>query len=644
MNSKLKSLFYVVLFAVLDHNGFGQVKEIDSIKSVIRTSKEDTNKVNSILLLSKKYFSEEPGEAIRIATQARNLAEKIKFKRGEAYALKNIGIGYYMQGKYLETFEHWNKSMKCFDALGDRQGRANILSNIGTVYFDQGDDANALDNYLKSLKISEAINDSFRIASALGNIGNVYLNKNATLDKALAYYLKALPISYKLGDNNLVGTTSVGIGEVYFKKENYDSALFYFNKSLIAYNGTEAVPYSLNQIGRVYTKRKNFQMAVENHSQAYELGKKLDAKLDMIQSLLGLGASYYEASDFKKAITSYSEAETLSLNIGLKGDELKETYQGLAVSFAKLNDYGNAFKYQTLLTGIKDTLYNLASDKKLASLQFDFDIQKKQGQIDLLTKDQELKEKEISRQKLVRNGFVGGFLVVLIFGGVVFKQRNKIASAKKRSDELLLNILPEETAEELKATGTAKAKGFEMVTVLFTDFKNFTLASEILSPEELVEEINHCFSEFDRIISKYNIEKIKTIGDAYMCAGGLPVANTTNPVDVILAGLEMVDFIARNKADRESNGQPFFELRLGIHTGPVVAGIVGIKKFAYDIWGDTVNTASRMESSGEVGRVNISGTTYEIVKDNFNCIHRGKIEAKNKGQIDMYFVESAKFN
>jgi class 3 adenylate cyclase len=385
-------------------------------------------------------------------------------------------------------------------------------------------------------------------------------------------------------------------------------------------------------------------MAVENHSQAYELGKKLDAKLDMIQSLLGLGVSYYEAGDFKEAITSYSEAEALSLNIGLKGDELKETYQGLAVSFAKLNDFGNAFKYQTLLTGIKDTLYNLASDKKLASLQFDFDIQKKQGQIDLLTKDQELKEKEISRQKLVRNGFVGGFLVVLIFGGVVFKQRNKIASAKKRSDELLLNILPEETAEELKATGTAKAKGFEMVTVLFTDFKNFTLASEILSPEELVEEINHCFSEFDRIISKYNIEKIKTIGDAYMCAGGLPVANTTNPVDVILAGLEMVDFIKRNKADRESKGQPFFELRLGIHTGPVVAGIVGIKKFAYDIWGDTVNTASRMESSGEVGRVNISGTTYEIVKDNFNCIHRGKIEAKNKGQIDMYFVESSKFN
>ena len=228
---------------------------------------------------------------------------------------------------------------------------------------------------------------------------------------------------------------------------------------------------------------------------------------------------------------------------------------------------------------------------------------------------------------------------MLLFATVFFSQRNRISKGKKRSDELLLNILPEETAEELKATGTAKAKSFDRVSVLFTDFKNFTQASEKLSPEELVAEINHCYSEFDRIITKYGIEKIKTIGDSYMCAGGLPVTNDTHPFDVVSAGLEMVEFIERSKHERIAKGQPYFELRLGVHTGPVVAGIVGIKKFAYDIWGDTVNTASRMESSGSVGKVNISGSTYELIKDKFTCTHRGKIEAKNKGVIDMYFVE-----
>ena len=294
-----------------------------------------------------------------------------------------------------------------------------------------------------------------------------------------------------------------------------------------------------------------------------------------------------------------------------------------------------------MLIRIKDLLYDIDSDKKLGTLQFTYDLDKKESKIKLLTKDQELKEQEINRQKLVRNSFMGGFAIVLLFAGVFFSQRNRISKEKKRSDELLLNILPEETAEELKTTGTAKAKSFDSVSVLFTDFKNFTQASEKLSPEELVEEINHCYCEFDKIITKHGIEKIKTIGDAYMCAGGLPVSNSTHPVDVVQAGLEMVEFIERNKNERIAKGQPFFELRCGVHTGPVVAGIVGIKKFAYDIWGDTVNTASRMESSGEIGKVNISGTTYELIKDKFHCEHRGKVKAKNKGEIDMYFVSGA---
>lgn len=221
----------------------------------------------------------------------------------------------------------------------------------------------------------------------------------------------------------------------------------------------------------------------------------------------------------------------------------------------------------------------------------------------------------------------------------VVEQKNEAVKQRNRSDELLLNILPEETAEELKTTGTAKARYIEQATVLFTDMKDFTKVSEKLSPEELVAEINEYFTAFDRIVEKYGVEKIKTIGDSYMAAGGLPTVNKTHARDVVQCAIQMLEFIKEQQERKKQEGKVTFDIRIGIHTGPVVAGIVGLKKFAYDIWGDTVNIASRMESSGEVGKVNISRATFEIVKDEFICIYRGKLEAKNKGMIDMYFVD-----
>lgn len=214
-----------------------------------------------------------------------------------------------------------------------------------------------------------------------------------------------------------------------------------------------------------------------------------------------------------------------------------------------------------------------------------------------------------------------------------------LTKEKERSEELLLNILPAETAKELKETGTSKPTYYKQVTVFFTDIKGFTQIAEKLSPEELVLEMNICFSEFDRILSLYNVEKIKTIGDSYMAAGGLPVANTTNAADMVKAGIAILNFMRIFNQKRKESGKVPFEMRMGMHTGPVVAGIVGTKKFAYDIWGDTVNIASRMESSGEEGKINISGSTYELIKDEYTFIYRGKISAKNKGKIDMYFLE-----
>lgn len=216
----------------------------------------------------------------------------------------------------------------------------------------------------------------------------------------------------------------------------------------------------------------------------------------------------------------------------------------------------------------------------------------------------------------------------------------ELADEKKKADNLLLNILPFEVAEELKEKGGAKAQYFEAVTILFADFKNFTKMTEQLTAEQLVEEIDCCFKAFDVIISRYNIEKIKTIGDSYMAAGGLPIPNTTHAKDVVNAAIEMLRFIKEHNEDRKRLGKEAFEIRIGINTGPVIAGVVGSKKFAYDIWGDAVNMASRMESSGEGGHINVSDNTYQLVKNDFTFTYRGKIAAKGKGQLDMYFVKS----
>src|SRR6185436_4859515 len=413
------------------------------------------------------------------------------------------------------------------------------LSNQGAVYFNQGDDAKSLELHFQSLKISEEIEDTLRIVTSLNNIGAVYLNKPATYKKALENFLRSYTLSKVINDQYLIGTASVNLGEIYYKMNDDATSLTYLAQALKAYEGTEDVPYALNYLGRVYLREKEFYLALEKHQQALDISKKLDTKLDMTQSLVGLAQAYYAKGDISPAIDSYKKAVEVGIPLNAV-TEIKDAYQGLTLAYSKKNDFPNAFKYQNLLLAIKDTIYNINTDKKLGTLQFTFDLEKKESQINLLNKDKEIQIQELKRQKLVRNGFIGGFAVVLLFAGVFFTQRNRISKEKKRSDELLLNILPEETAEELKATGTAKAKSFELVSVLFTDFKNFTQASEKLSPEELVAEINYCYSEFDKIITRYGIEKIKTIGDAYMCAGGLPVSNSTHPFDVVSAGLEMV--------------------------------------------------------------------------------------------------------
>jgi class 3 adenylate cyclase len=314
--------------------------------------------------------------------------------------------------------------------------------------------------------------------------------------------------------------------------------------------------------------------------------------------------------------------------------------------YASLGDFKKAYDFKSRLISIKDSLYNNDNDKKIQQLQFNFDIEKKEAQIDLLNKDKALSEATIQRQRIINYAAgISGILFLIVAVGSYsrykfVKRTNKIIKQERdKSKELLLNILPEETAKELETNGHAQTRYYESVTVLFTDFKGFSTIAGKLSPQELVAELNDYFGKFDEIVGQFGLEKIKTIGDAYMCAGGIPVVNTTHPLNAVKAALAMQEYMRKKIAERQQKGEQGWELRIGIHTGPIVAGVVGKKKYAYDIWGDTVNIASRMESSGEPGRVNISSATYAFIKDEYECIHRGKISAKNIGEVDMYFVE-----
>jgi class 3 adenylate cyclase len=276
------------------------------------------------------------------------------------------------------------------------------------------------------------------------------------------------------------------------------------------------------------------------------------------------------------------------------------------------------------------------------------------------TKNAELKSKQHelqtqnARQNSILLGIGVGFLLILAMvilwylrkqhkiNALLESQKKEVEIQKSKADALLLNILPHEIAEELKEKGITEVRYFKHTSVLFADVQGFSTLAKQVSPQELIKELDMCFTKFDEVISKYNLERIKTIGDCYMAAGGVPHANTTNPVDIVLAALEIQRWMSEEKQRREVAGKTYWGLRLGIHTGDLVAGVIGKTKFAYDVWGNTVNTASRVESGGEVGRVNITEDTYQYIKDFFVCESRGKIDAKNIGLIETYFVTCIK--
>jgi adenylate cyclase len=679
----MKKPVYLLILTCIYLHGYSQDQGvIDSLQACLKTEKQDTTRANIFLELAKACQFDNSDMALNFAKQSLAVSEQCNFKKGISNAYNAMGnikeaaadyssaIGFYKEslrineeignkkeiarcynriainnkrlGSYAEALKYYFDGLEICQAIGYKKGISAFYGNIAIIYQIQGKFSEALNYQLESLKISEETGDKQGTSESYLNIGEIY-NHDRNYSEALKNFTSAYNLSKEIGYKAAMAQSYLGMGNIYFNQNNYSEALKDFMEYARIAEETgnkQFISNSLFSIGTVYQAQGNYLAALNYQFKALRIEEEIGDVLSRSKSLLNIGISYSYLKEYKKANEYMNEALASAREVNSL-DDIYRIYHSMANLDSMQGNFKMTFENYKSAIVARDSLFNIENAKKMTQQQMQYDFDKKEA---LSRAEQEKKDaiaiKELQKQKLVRNSFVGGFAVVLLFAGVFFNQRNKIKIGKKRSDELLLNILPEEVAEELKAKGSADAKLIDDVTVLFTDFKGFTQLSEKLTPKELVAEINECFSAFDHIMLKYGVEKIKTIGDSYMAAGGVPTPNNTHASDVVKAALDIRQYMKEYKEKKDATGNLSFEIRIGVHTGPVVAGIVGVKKFAYDIWGDTVNTASRMESSGEPDKVNISGITYESVKDEFNCIHRGKVMAKGKGEVDMYFVES----
>ncbi len=637
----------------------GQAR-IDSLLLDLQPTKTDTQQAKVLIDLSFTYNSIDPDKGISYGHQGLAIAEKLNWKAGVVDAHRAIGVNHgFGKSEYSESLAAFSKSLAAAVEIGEQADAAKALNNMGVVYWYLSDFPKAIEHYYKALQIHEKMGNKVEMANSLSNIGLVY-NSQEDYPKALEYILKGNELDEELGNKTGIASNLGNIGQIYAAMDNLPKALEYDSSALALYTelgDKNGIARNLGNMGGIYAEQGLYTKSLDHYTQALAISKELGLQIGIATNLGAIGGTYLKVAKDKnpealrtmfngnksnalqQAQIYTDSAIVISKEIGdihslIKLYERQSEIQSLS------GNYPGALENYKLYTISKDSVFNMEKDKKLteATMQYEFDKKEAKAKA-------EQEQKDI-RQRAIRYSILAGLIGALIFAGVVYRQRIKIGQEKKisdaekrRSDELLLNILPEEVAEELKTTGSAKAKAFTMVTVMLTDFKDFTTISEKISAELLVAEIHHCFSAFDRIIQKYKIEKIKTIGDAYLCASGLPVSNYSHATEIVRAALEMRDFMHRRKMEKEALGEMPFEIRIGIHTGPVVAGIVGVKKYAYDIWGDTVNLAARMEQNSEAGKINISENTYELVKDRFDCTYRGKIEAKHKGMVNMYFVE-----
>tara|TARA_R110002153_G_scaffold97454_1_gene232205 strand:+ start:3371 stop:5143 length:1773 start_codon:yes stop_codon:yes gene_type:complete len=508
----------------------------------------------------------------------------------------------------------------------------------GNALQQKGNLSGALDSYFKALEITDRNTEKNQVAIMYTAIAAVYAGMN-NRENVRQYYSDAISIFKTEQDTLNYAVAMENLGDTYLEWSKPDSALLYFNQSgpIFEKLGNKiALAYNLGNKGLAYAQKGRPTKAEENIEEAVAILEELGDYRPITTYLNYMSDIYADKEDwdgaFDYALRSLDLAKQYGLKVRISSAYLKlsELYERTGYASASLNYYRKYIVF-------RDSVVNLTAVQQMADIRRNSEQAQFKAELDLTNQ-----QKQTQKVVTIATG-IALFLIILLAIGLyrrnVFTKRTNAIIEKEmaRSERLLVNILPEETARELKEFGKVKAKKFESVSVLFTDFEAFTAASEHVDPELLVTRLGYYFTAFDDIIEKYGLEKIKTIGDAYMCAGGLPFPIEDHAIKMVKAAFEILQFVEEAKSEKETDFS--FNVRIGINTGPVVAGVVGSKKFSYDIWGDTVNVASRMETFSDSGKINISKNTYNLVKDVFDCEFRGQIEVKNKGLMSMYFVK-----
>ncbi len=508
----------------------------------------------------------------------------------------------------------------------------------------KGDFYDALDSYFQAIKLAQRFDQQQEVGALYISVADIYSTME-DYETADNYYDEGILMLRKLNNFPRLAIALLNSGEKHFFANNYPKALSHLEeaKDIFTQIGHPiGLAYSLGNLGMVYLKQNKNELAEDLLKQAIEILEKNQDLYPVSVYERYLADIYFEKGNTNEALKHARRSLTLAESYSLK-TEMADASLKLFELHKELGNGDSALFYHLNYIDIRDSIRNLAEVENIARLTRKFEVSQKQDEVDLLN------QKNRTQKVIVFSSIIALLLIGILAMGLyrrnsfIRKTNNIIEEERNRADRLLRNILPAETVKELKEFGKVKAKRFESVSVLFTDFKGFTSHASHLPPEDLVQSLDFYFSHFDKIIDKYKLEKIKTLGDSYMCAAGLPFPQEDHAERIILAAMEIVDFVENSKHTNKEN-LTRFEMRLGISSGPVVAGVVGHKKFAYDIWGDTVNCASRMEQHSEVGKINISEDTHKLIADKFYFSDRGEIFVKNKGNMKMYFVEGINKN